>query len=125
MTATSKDRSGRVLMLAFIGLVAGWTTFAVFHSSAGSSAFAELAELLPGSLLILSGSWGLFSRAAFPDRFREPDRVRRAVMNAAGILIGCALLLKHGLTIPLGAPALTAMVCAALGWPKSVFDPTV
>jgi hypothetical protein len=122
--ATSKDRRGRVLVLAFIGVVAGWASFAVFRSSAGSSASEELAELVPGTLLILSGSWELFSRAAFPDRFSEHDRVRRAVMTAAGILVGCALLLKHGLTIPLSALALAAMTLAALGWPKRVFGPT-
>jgi len=107
------------------GVAAGLLSFAIFRKLAGASASIGLGAFLPGTLLILPGFFQLFLRAAFPERFTASDRVTRAVMSAAGILAGCALLLKNGLTIPMGAVALVAMTLAALGVPKSLFHPTV
>jgi hypothetical protein len=120
--ATSKSRSGRRPLLVVAGVVAGLVSFAIFRRVAGASASIELGAFLPGALLIISGSFQLFFRAAFPEQFTASDRVKRAVMSAAGLLAGYALLLKNALTIPLGALAITAMTLAALGFPKRLFD---
>jgi hypothetical protein len=122
--ARVNGRRGLVLLLAFIGLVAGFVSYAGIQRSTSSSASRELADLLPGTLIIFSGSWDLFSRAAFPHRYTAHGRLRLAVISAAGILAGCGLILQHGLAVPLGAIALTLMTLAALGFPKRIFEPT-
>ena len=127
---TTQDRRGMGLFGTAFGIVAGLVVYALFRGRASSTGPAlpqDFDSLVMGGLLIYAGASKLFLRAAFPNRFQDtaPDRVRQAVTSASVVLAGYALVIRHGLTIPLGAFAIVAMVLARLRFPKSVFGPTL
>ena len=119
---TSSDRRTVQSLGVFAGIFAGLLAF-VFFPKRSSADIAPVSRVIAGSMMALQGTWVLFSRAAFPERFREtgPDRLRQAVIHGCLALVGLSQLISLGPGLALLAVAGAGIACAGLRYPKRFF----
>ncbi len=114
--------TGKRAGIAFGSIVAGGLAYGVVPEQHRG----ELATFFPGILagtFILQGGWGLFSRAAFPERSRDApfDSRPQAVVSASFVVVGVAQLVRGVFGIVLLVCAFLAIVLARLRVPGRFF----